>query len=91
MRNSRLSNEGKQTAKAELGKAAIQDVKWLGAKLTDAETAAARYKALLLGYMARPKGDAAEQYALELEVRNDLRAKPQQDRDIAFHRVVLTG
>lgn len=86
MRNTRLSNEGKQTAKAELGKAAISDVKWLGDKLIDAEAAAARYKALLFGYMTRPKGDAGEQYARELEVRNGLRSASQVDKDAAFHR-----
>ena len=84
MRNSALSNEGKQAAKAELAKSAIEKVSWVGGKLAGAQQARDRWKAVCLDYMAQPKGDAMtlEHRAFEVRVRH--RDKPQNEIDMVF-------
>ena len=86
MRNSALSNEGKQAAKAELAKTAIRKLSWIGEKVANTSAALGRLRATSIDFMNRPKGIEAVQDAREREVRDSYRAKPHHDRDMAFFR-----
>lgn len=86
-RNTTLSNEGKQAAKAELAKTAIKKLSWIGERVANTNAAGERLRATCLDYQTRPKGaNEGVAEAREREVRDSLRTKSQSDRDMAFFR-----
>lgn len=85
MRNSDLSNEGRQKALTKLANEAVKKLSWVGEKRNRTIDAQARLRTLCLDYMTRPKGaDAMMGYFREREIRDSLRTGSQQDREIAF-------
>jgi hypothetical protein len=84
-RDSRLSDEGRRLAKAELAQSLIEDMRWLGNERRKSIEIQTRMRALVLDYLERPKDvDPDIAYKREKEIRDDYRARPQQERDLAF-------
>lgn len=85
--NSNLSDVGKRDARSKLALEALQELRFLGDKLSQTIEAIDRLKRQSLDYGTRPKGaDPLLSYLREREVRDYLCDATFQEREIAFLR-----